>query len=288
MPARKIIFLDVDGSIMTYDGAIPASAKRAIAAARAAGHTVFLCTGRSKAEIPSELAALGFDGMIGANGAYVEYHGEVVAHQTIAPGQCRRLVDWLHQHGLEFYLESNNGLFASEHFREVALPVLLASMGEVPEHQVEDIDVEDILHGMVFGASLYRDDVNKVSYILSSYQDYQNACEAFPDFACSTWGGKGEQPLFGDIGIKGIDKAHAVRLVVDHMGADQVNTIAMGDAKADIPMFEACATSVCMGSGGDEAKAAADYVSTDVDADGLWNAFLHLGLISDAEVAVTL
>lgn len=51
--------------------------------------------------------------MIGANGAYVEYHGEVVARQTIAPDQCRRMVDWLHQHGLEFYLESNNGLFAS-------------------------------------------------------------------------------------------------------------------------------------------------------------------------------
>ena len=39
-------------------------------------------------------------------------------------------------------------------------------------------------------------------------------------------------------------------------------------------------------SGGDEAKAAADYVSTDVDADGLWNAFVHLGLIGETVPAV--
>ncbi|MDY2682460.1 MAG: HAD hydrolase family protein [Faecalibacterium prausnitzii] len=32
-------------------------------------------------------------------------------------------------------------------------------------------------------------------------------------------------------------------------------------------------------SGGEEIKAAADYVTTDVDKDGLYNAFVHLGLI---------
>lgn len=93
VPARRIIFLDVDGTIMTYGGVIPASAKRAIAAARAAGHVLFLCTGRSKAEIPSELAALGFDGMIGGNGSYVEHHGDIVMHQTIPLDQCCRIVD---------------------------------------------------------------------------------------------------------------------------------------------------------------------------------------------------
>ena len=34
-----------------------------------------------------------------------------------------------------------------------------------------------------------------------------------------------------------------------------------------------------MGSGGDEAKEAADFVTTDVDDDGLMNAFKHFGLI---------
>jgi hydroxymethylpyrimidine pyrophosphatase-like HAD family hydrolase len=36
---------------------------------------------------------------------------------------------------------------------------------------------------------------------------------------------------------------------------------------------------VALGSGGPEAKAADDDVTDDVDKDGLYNAFVHLGLI---------
>lgn len=83
-----------------------------------------MCTGRSKAENPQEIWDIGFDGMIGGNGCYVESDGEVVMHQLITADQCRHIVDWLHGRGLEFYLESNNGLFASERFREAAAPVM--------------------------------------------------------------------------------------------------------------------------------------------------------------------
>ncbi len=40
-----------------------------------------------------------------------------------------------------------------------------------------------------------------------------------------------------------------------------------------------CARSVCMGSGGEEAKAAADFVTDAVSDDGLWKAFGRLGLL---------
>lgn len=100
-----------------------------------------------------------------------------------------------------------------------------------------------------------------------------------PAGTVGTWGGAGETALFGDMGVKDIDKARAVRVAVEALGADMADTVAMGDAKVDIPMFEACATSVCMGSGGEEARAAAGFVTTRVDDDGLWNAYSHLHLI---------
>ena len=107
----KILFIDVDGTLVDYENNLPASAVRAIRAARAAGHRVYICTGRSKAEVYPPLWEIGLDGMIGGNGSYVEDHGRVVMHQLITPAQARRIVDWLHSRGLEFYLESNNGLF---------------------------------------------------------------------------------------------------------------------------------------------------------------------------------
>ena len=61
--------------------------------------------------------------MIGGNGSYVEDHGHVVMHQMITPEQCRHIVDWLKERGLEFYLESNAGLFASAGFEEAGDPV---------------------------------------------------------------------------------------------------------------------------------------------------------------------
>lgn len=79
---RKIVFLDVDGTLIDYEAKCPDSAKEAVRKAREAGHKVYICTGCSKAEIlQRDLPAL--DGMIGGNGAYVEDDGQVVMHQGL-------------------------------------------------------------------------------------------------------------------------------------------------------------------------------------------------------------
>ncbi len=273
----KIIFIDVDGTLVDYENNIPASAVDAIRCARKNGHKVYISTGRSKAEVYDNIWDIGLDGMIGGNGSYVEDGGKVVMHQLITPDQCKHIVDWLHGRGLEFYLESNNGLFASEHFETGALEAIQRYSER--KGKSSNITVRDVLPNMIFDGDLYRDDLNKVSYVLSSYQDYLDACEEFPDLQNGTWGGAGETALFGDIGVQNISKAHAIQRLLDYLHADVEDTIAFGDAKIDIPMFEYCNYSVCMGSGGAEAKEAADYVTDDVTRDGLYKAFQYLKLI---------
>ena len=44
----KILFIDVDGTLVDYDNNIPQSAVEAIKIARNNGHKVYICTGRSK------------------------------------------------------------------------------------------------------------------------------------------------------------------------------------------------------------------------------------------------
>ncbi|MCO4465090.1 HAD-superfamily hydrolase / phosphatase [Streptococcus infantarius subsp. infantarius] len=89
----KIIFLDVDGTLVDYHNRIPESAAIAIRQARANGHKVFVCTGRSRAEMQPELWKIGLDGMIGGNGSYVEYNEEVIMHQMISKEDSRAIVD---------------------------------------------------------------------------------------------------------------------------------------------------------------------------------------------------
>lgn len=275
----KIIFLDVDGTLVDYENNLPASAVDAIRVARSRGHRVYLCTGRSKAEVYPPLWDIGLDGLIGGNGSYVEDNGQEIFHQCLTLDQCRHAVDWFHSRGLEFYLECNSGLYASERFEAQA-----ASAGQeycrrkaVPN--AEQVSVRDIFPTMVFDAPLYREDVNKISYVLSSYQDYLDAQAEFPDMKNSTWGGAGETALFGDVGVKDIDKGTAIDALLRHLGSSREDTIAFGDAKVDIPMLEYCAIGVAMGSGGEEIRAMADLVTADVDKDGLALAFRQLGLL---------
>ena len=93
---KKIIFLDVDGTLTDYENHIPASAAEAIRKARANGHRVYLCTGRSRAEIYDELWAIGLDGMIGGSIADTIAFGDAIVDVpmlrtcAIGDGQRRR------------------------------------------------------------------------------------------------------------------------------------------------------------------------------------------------------
>lgn len=276
---EKIIFLDVDGTLVDYENRLPNSAVKAVRQARKNGHRVYISTGRSKAEVYQELWDIGLDGMIGGNGSYVEDNGNVVMHTLISKEQCKRVIDWLHERGLDFYLESNNGLFASENFEEKGKPVIQEYSKRKGKDHTSEITVRSAFPDMIFGGELYRDDLNKISFILNSYKDYLDAKEAFPDLEAGTWGGKGETALFGDLGVKNINKANAIEHLLKYLKADVSDTIAFGDAKVDIPMLEYCAYGVAMGNGGAEIKEIADYITDDVENDGLWKAFKKLSLI---------
>ena len=101
----KIIFIDVDGTLITYENKLPESAKKAVIQARKNNHLVYLCTGRSKAEMPDYILDIGLDGIICGNGSYVEHNGKVIMHKLISKEDAKEIVDWLHSKNLEFYLE---------------------------------------------------------------------------------------------------------------------------------------------------------------------------------------
>ena len=272
----KIIFIDVDGTLVSYENVLPKSAVEAIQSARQKGHKVYICTGRSRAEVYDYIWNIELDGMIGGNGSYVESDGKIILHQLITLQQCKRIVDWLHARGLEFYLESNNGLFASENFESRAEPTIREYC---TRKNREPMTVREIFPEMIFGGELYRDDLNKISFILDSYEDYLQARADFPDLQVGTWGGAGETALFGNFSPKNISKAHAVEVLLKYLNVNRADTIAFGDAKVDIPMLEFCAVGVAMQNGGDEIKKIADFVTDSVEEDGLKNAFIKLGLI---------
>lgn len=277
----KIIFLDVDGTLINYEGKLPDSAREAVKKARANGHRVYICTGCSKAEIMQrDLGEL--DGMIGGNGAYVEDHETVVMHQGLTKDQVKHIVDWCNDRHLGFYLESNSGMYCNDYMLEQGPSTMVKyAQGKGADSGQAQAMAQSFVGGFLLahGDDLYRDDVNKISFILSSYQDHLDSKKEFPTLEANTWGGRGELALFGDLGPTGITKRHAIEVLLEYLHADVKDTVSFGDAKIDLSMFECCAYNVAMGNGGEEIRAAADYVTTDVDEDGLHHAFQYLGVI---------
>ena len=277
----KIIFLDVDGTLIDYEAKLPASAAQAVNQARANGHKVYICTGCSKAEIEQRnLCEL--DGMIGGNGAYVEDHGHVVMHQGLSKEDVKHIVDWCNERHLGFYLEANSGMYCNDYMLEQGPETMVKyAQGKGADLTKAKESSKKFMDGFIHlqGEDLYRDDVNKISFILSCYQDHLDSQKEFPHLIANTWGGKGEVALYGDLGPTGITKRHAIEVLLDYLGVDQKDTISFGDAKIDLSMFECCDYNVAMENGGEEIKAAADYITTDVNDDGLYNAFRYLKLI---------
>ena len=58
---KKIIFLDLDGTLWTFEK-IPSSALEAIELARKNGHKIYINTGRTRCEVPQFLLDMNLDG----------------------------------------------------------------------------------------------------------------------------------------------------------------------------------------------------------------------------------
>ncbi|MFN8120424.1 MAG: HAD family hydrolase [Micropruina glycogenica] len=270
----SVVLLDIDGTLVDYRTDLPASAAAAVRTARAGGHRVYLCTGRSRAEIYPELWQLGVDGLIGGNGSYVESSGEVIFHQVMDAAVVAEAIDWMSGDGLGYYLECNSGLFGS-----ADLPQRAAAAIGRPGAEGEQF-VRSVFPAMIYQPWPVPVDVNKISFALRPDVDLDALAERFAGRAgIDSWSATGKGAEFGEIGQLGIHKGAAIERLAAHLGVSTAGLIGMGDARSDLEMFAVCGTSVAMGNAPADVQAAADLVTDHVDDDGLAKAFVRLGLI---------
>ena len=90
---QKVVFLDVDGTIVNDKGIIPESTQIAIRKAVENGHKLVVCSGRSLFQLPQMLLDLGFSGMVTAAGAQVIAGGKEIYHAVIDEEHRKFIVD---------------------------------------------------------------------------------------------------------------------------------------------------------------------------------------------------
>ena len=255
----KYLFFDIDGTLKAggYDNEyIPTSTKRAIELLRTEGHFLAIATGRSEAMARKFLKELEFENMVSDGGYGITIAGELLSIEPLDRERALALVDECEAKGFAWAIQVDNSdtrVAPDARFEEFTHDVYMRT------RIVEGLDAHDY------------DNIYKV-YVACLAPDEQRL-EALGHLP---WCRFLDEYIF----VEPADKAHGIRRILDHFGADYGDAIVFGDGINDLSMFVDGWTKVAMGNACAELKAKADFVTTDVDKDGIWNACVFLGLIN--------
>lgn len=269
----KTIFLDIDGTLVADKGTVPESAIFAIKRAQKNNHKVVLCTGRALAEIYKPILDIGFDGIIACGGNYVESNGDVLFERAFSYNELIELYAFFDEHKIDFYAEANSGIYTSR-----GCIAFLNNLVDQIESELVKQSLTHFISHLISNVSLYRSDVNKISFLGSNYpyseieKHFNSQYELF-DLVVPAFGKNS-----GEISIKGTDKVLGIKLIMEHYNCDLEHTIAIGDGNNDISMLNYVEFGVAMGNATDKLKDIANYITDDVNHDGLAKAFDYLGL----------
>lgn len=279
---KQLIFMDIDGTLCDTAGEVPLSANRAIQQAKSQGHDFYICTGRSKPELIPSILDIGFQGIIGAGGGYIEIAGEVVEHLRLPKPAVLEIIAYFQQHNIGYYLESNDGLFGSENCVPSIINQVTAGLVEESPAYQEAIREFDWFYDLLKetkGIELDYGNVNKISFISNGHpfievaetfgDDFQMYRTTVPQFGSQS----------GEIAVKGINKQTAINKVLALTKHPQGQTMAYGDGNNDIAMFQAVNYKVAMTNGTPELKALADEITAIAEENGIANSLLRNGLL---------
>lgn len=254
----KIVFFDIDGTLINEHKEIPADTIKAIAELKATGVEPVIATGRAPYFIKPLAEQLGIESFVCLNGAYVVYKGTPLYKREIAKSSLEALVTLAgqHKHGLVF--EGEHHFFADTEDH----PFIIDSVNSLkvdqpgynPEYWKTDSIYQVFLHCESPDEHLYENLLSELKLI--------------------RW-----HPQAIDVLPAGGSKAQGIEALLAELGLTAADAVAFGDGLNDKEMLEVVGFGVAMGNSHPELLPFADYVTTHVDEYGIRNGLIKAGLL---------
>ncbi|MGM7635991.1 Cof-type HAD-IIB family hydrolase [Bacillus sp. Hm123] len=254
----KIVFFDIDGTLLNHEKQLPARTKEAVKLLQQKGIYTAIATGRAPFMFEALRKELDIESFISFNGQYVVFEGEAVYLNPLHIDPLRKLVAQAEEkeHPLVFMNESTMRSSHPEHthietsFRSLNFPH--------PKAQLDFYQQNDLYQTLLF----------------CNEEDEMNYREQFPEFTFIRW-----HPYSLDIVPVGGSKAVGIEKMLERLPFELEDVYAFGDGLNDIEMLQAVGTGVAMGNAHPIVKEQANMVTADVADDGIFLALEKLGLI---------
>lgn len=276
----KIIFLDIDGTLIDHDviHGIPTSSKEAIALARANGHKCIICTGRVKSSVSHDVHDLGFDGAIYAAGCQVEVNNKQLFYTKCDPKLVKLVLDTLTDCGIGYSLEGEYKTFQDEVAHQRFLRMFKEREGMNSE--MARFAISAMNFSSIHEFKLDCDPINKCTFFAKDMDSIEKMTAVLsPYFKILVHGEKHMDLINGEMIPLGISKASGMDVILNHYGMDLSDTFAYGDSLNDEEMILHANVGVAMGNAHESIKQLADDVCDRVDQDAIYKSFKKYGLI---------
>ncbi|PKM52122.1 MAG: hypothetical protein CVV02_03790 [Firmicutes bacterium HGW-Firmicutes-7] len=271
---KKIIFIDIDGTLLDIKTGIPHSSVQAIRKARKKGHKIFVCTGRARSQVGPSILNIGFDGCVYSAGTVVEVGEQRVYMDKLDAQMVASIVKDLEHMGIGYILEGYDYCYvnqiAADYFsgihKDAVTDETVSYINERKIKTIQEYEPRDIINKLSFFAH-HQDEILKIKDLYGAKFDFM-IHESKPS-----------EMIPAELTLPGISKASGMDIVLDCLAARLEQTISFGDSRNDMEMVEHANLGICMGNGINALKEIADHVTDTLQNDGIYKAFEIHGLL---------
>ena len=253
---KKAVFFDIDNTLYShFTDRVPQSALDALKTLKEHGKLLYIATSRSILEmenVPKQVVEL-MDGIITLGGAKVYEHGQTIITHMIDQTDTHVLVQFINEHGLT------------------------ARYCGVDDH-VNDLNQDD---------ADIKSRFEKLYQWVPPVKPYKWQPLVHVLFYCN------DDRLIGQVATRlnnsqftilktsyevtgaNVTKGHAIEEVMKLHGYRLNESVAFGDSNNDVEMLKMAGIGIAMGNADANIKRVADYTTSHIDEDGIYNACQH-------------
>lgn len=252
----KMIFLDLDGTLLDDEKNFPQVNRVAIDAALAAGHKVFVCTGRPLSSVIKLLPVFGLDKpgcyAIAYNGGLIYDAGEKkeIYKKTLPLEQVQYVFEKAAEYGdIHIQTYTNDGFICEADTKEGQdYERVTKTERKVVKSVIEELDGQEPCKMLAIAYGCNRKHIEGFREFMKEY------CDGKMNVCFSSY----EYLEFMPVGI---NKGNSIRWMSQYLNIPMENTIAVGDAENDITMIQTAALGVVMKNADEVMRQYGSYIT---------------------------